>query len=249
MNVAVEVGEDRHPRLRLDAGDEARPAARHDHVEVAVEAGEHGAHGGAVARRHQADRRLGQAGGAQARHQAPVDQRGGAEALRTAAEHGGIAALEAQRAGIRRDARPALENDADDAERDSDALDAQAVGALDGRQHPADRIGQRGDGVEPGGERRDAALVEGKAVGEGAAAPSLGEVLGVGREDGGSGVAQARCGNAQRLGPGGVRRKRQRAAGSARLAPQRLHERADIGGRALPWFQLLHGSGTIFDSR
>ena len=41
MHDAFEMREDRHPRLGLDAGDEALAAARHDHVEIAVEPAEH----------------------------------------------------------------------------------------------------------------------------------------------------------------------------------------------------------------
>ena len=52
---AFEMREDRHPRLRLDAGDEALAAARHDDVEVAVEPGEHRPDGGAVPGRHELD--------------------------------------------------------------------------------------------------------------------------------------------------------------------------------------------------
>jgi len=60
---AFEMGEDRHARLVLHAGNEALAAARHDHVEIAVEPAQHFADGGAVGNRHQLDRRLGQAGG------------------------------------------------------------------------------------------------------------------------------------------------------------------------------------------
>ena len=52
----VEMGEDRDARLRLHARDEALAAARHDDVERAVEAGEHGPDRGTVARRHELDR-------------------------------------------------------------------------------------------------------------------------------------------------------------------------------------------------
>jgi len=56
MAVAVEMGEDRHTRLALDAGDEALAAARHDDIDGAAEPGEDFAHRGPVARRHKLDR-------------------------------------------------------------------------------------------------------------------------------------------------------------------------------------------------
>ena len=63
-----------------------------------------------------------------------------AEAVGAAAQDRGIAGLQAQRAGIGGDIGPALIDDADDAERHPDALDAHAVGAPPRRQHGADRI-------------------------------------------------------------------------------------------------------------
>ena len=62
---AFEMREHRHARLRLHARDQALAAARHDHVDRAVEAGEHHPDRGAVARRHERDRGLRQAGRAQ----------------------------------------------------------------------------------------------------------------------------------------------------------------------------------------
>ena len=76
VHVAVEMGEDRHARFVLHARDQALAAARHDDVDVAVEAGEHMADGGAVARRDQLDGGVGQAGGAQAFDQARREWRG-----------------------------------------------------------------------------------------------------------------------------------------------------------------------------
>ena len=70
---AFEMGEDRHARLVLHAGDEAFPAARHDDVDGAAEAGQHGADGGAVRHRHVLDRVLRQAGGLEAGDEAGMD--------------------------------------------------------------------------------------------------------------------------------------------------------------------------------
>ena len=58
---AVEMREDRHARLVLHARHEALAAARHDHVDVAVEARQHRADRRAVAGRHKVDR-VGRAG-------------------------------------------------------------------------------------------------------------------------------------------------------------------------------------------
>ena len=58
---AFEMGEHRHARFLLHARDQALAAARHDHVDGAVEAREHHPDRRAVARRHQLDRSLGQA--------------------------------------------------------------------------------------------------------------------------------------------------------------------------------------------
>ncbi len=57
---AFEMREYGHTRLGLDARHQALAAARYDHVDVAVEPREHHADRGAVARRHQRDRALGQ---------------------------------------------------------------------------------------------------------------------------------------------------------------------------------------------
>ena len=55
---AFEVREHRHARFRLHARDQALAAARHDHVDGAVEAGQHQPDRGAVARRARAGWRL-----------------------------------------------------------------------------------------------------------------------------------------------------------------------------------------------
>ena len=143
---ALEVGEDRHARLVLDAVDQALAAARHDHVDRAVEAGQHRADRGAVAGRHELDRRrpAGRRLG-QALDQAAVDRAGRAERVGAAAQDRGVAGLEAERAGVGGDVRAALVDDADDAERRAHALDVEAVRAVPGGDDRADRIGQGGD--------------------------------------------------------------------------------------------------------
>ena len=120
---ALQMREDRDARLLLHAGDEPFPAARHDHVDGAVEAAQHGADSGAVGGRHELDRVLRQAGRAKARCEAGMNGGGAAMRVRAAAQDDGVAGLEAEPAGIGGDVRPAFENDADDAERRADALD------------------------------------------------------------------------------------------------------------------------------
>ena len=117
MADALEMREDRHPRLLLHARDEALAAARHDHVDIAVEARQHGADRRAVAGRHELDRVRRQARLLQPLAHGLRDGQRGTEAVRAAAQDHGIAGLQAERAGIRRHVGAALEDDADDAER------------------------------------------------------------------------------------------------------------------------------------
>ena len=140
MADAFEMGEDRHPRLALHAPDQAFAAARNDHVEIAVEAVQHLADGGAVGGRHQLDGIFRQAGRLQPFDQAGMDGGGRIERIRAAAQDHRIAGLEAERAGIRRHVRPALIDDADDAERRAHALDMQAVRPVPCGDDLADRI-------------------------------------------------------------------------------------------------------------
>ena len=99
---------------------------------------------GAVARRHELDRVLRQAGSRRPCDQRSVDRARGAEALRAAAQDRGVAGLQAQRAGIGGDVGAALVDHADDAERRAHALDGQAVRPL-----PARRSRGRPDRAEP----------------------------------------------------------------------------------------------------
>ena len=57
MHDALEMREDRHARLTLNASDEAFAAARDDDVEIAPKPGEHFANGGAVLDGHTGYRR------------------------------------------------------------------------------------------------------------------------------------------------------------------------------------------------
>jgi hypothetical protein len=153
------------------------------------------------------------------------------KAVRPAAQHRRIAALEAQGAGVRGDVGPALVNHADDAERRRDAFDPQSVGPLEMRQNAPDRVGQRGDLLDPARHRLDPAFVERQPVDESRRQPpgvGGGQIAGVGGEDFVEALAQRSRGGDQRVC---LRRRRRIGEGSrglARLAADRAHRRPDI---------------------
>ena len=162
--VALQMSDDRHARFLLHALDQTAPAARHDDVDEVHHAREHVAHRGAVGRRHDLDRGLGQAGGAQSGDQACVNGAARVRAFRAAAQNHRVAGFQAQRACIGGDVRTALVNDTDYAERHAHALDAQAVGTRPGCDDDADRIGQRRDVFDAACHGRDAFLVERETI-------------------------------------------------------------------------------------
>ena len=123
MADAFEMREHRHARFRLHARDQAFSAARHDDIDIAVEAGEHHADSGAVAGRDKLDRGFGQAGLAQALLNAACMARL-VRRVGAAAQNGGVAGFQAERAGVGGHVGAALVNDADDAERHAYAFDA-----------------------------------------------------------------------------------------------------------------------------
>ena len=184
---ALEMGEDRHPRLRLHPRDEALAAARHDHVEGAVEAGQHGADGRAVAGRHQLNGVLRQAGLCEAVPHGVGENGRGPEAVRSGAQDRRVAGLDAQGARVGGHVGAALENDPDHPERGRHALDDEAVRTLEGGEPAADRVGQIGDALDGGGDRLDPAAIQHEPVEERprlASALRLGDVVGVGGENG-----------------------------------------------------------------
>ncbi len=146
------VREYRHPRFCLNARDQAFAAARHDDVDVAVEAGEHQADGRAVAGRDELNRRFRQAGSAQPFGQRRKNRAARTHAVGTAAQDRGVAGFQAQHAGVGGHIRPALINDADDAERHADTLDSHAVGPRPGFDDGANGILERAHDVDAGGD-------------------------------------------------------------------------------------------------
>ena len=99
---------------------------------------------------------LRQAGVLEALDQAGMDRLRGMQRIRAAAQDHGIAGLEAERAGIGGDVRPAFIDDADDAERRAHALDMQAVRAIPLGDDLADGIGSSAIGADAIGHAANA---------------------------------------------------------------------------------------------
>ncbi len=151
-----------------------------------------------------------------------------------------VACLEAQRAGIGGDVRPALVDHADHAERRAHALDPEAVRPLPGGRHLAHRVGQRGNGTDAFGHAGEPRPVERQPVHLRRGEPGLAavvQVLGVGGQDR-LGAALDRLGHrrecrvlALRAGDG------QRPLGRPGAPSQVLHEPR----RAVAFQRLQHG--------
>ena len=91
MHDAFKMREHRHARLVLHARDEALSAARHDHVNVAIETREHRPHGRAVAHGNQGDCFRRQAGGFEPRDETAVNDGRRAQTVGAAAQDRGVA--------------------------------------------------------------------------------------------------------------------------------------------------------------
>ncbi|MOA21586.1 hypothetical protein D3C78_1420860 [compost metagenome] len=106
--------------------------------------------------------------------------------IRAAAQDDGIARLEAQSTGVRRNIRAAFVDHADDAKRRTHALDLKPVGAIPGGNDFGDRIGQRRNRANTFGNTGDASIVERKPVNERSSktgALGCGQILPVGGKD------------------------------------------------------------------
>jgi len=241
---AFKMGKDRHPRFGLHPRHQASAAARHDDVDRTLEPRQHRAHSRAVAHGDGGDRRLGEADGAQAVHQAGMDEPGRMEALGAAAQDGDVARFQAQGAGVRGHGRTALVDDADDPERHGDALDGQAARRRQGGQNPAHRIGEGGNRLEAGRNIVDALGVEAQPVDEGCGRPAgrgLHDVTAVGRDDLVAAPAHGRGRHPKGFGAVGIRRKGQGPRGPTRLASKGRHDGRDVGLAAADELQLFHG--------
>ena len=103
-------------------------------------------------------------------------------------------------------------------------------------EHAADRVGQRGDVLEPLRDRFEPLRVEREAVeqrGADAAFPRRGEVVGIGGEDLVGPAAHRGRRTPQRLCPRLGRSQGQRRGGLARAPPDRGHRRGEIAARRL----------------
>ena len=223
--IAVEMGEHRHTRLGLHAGDEILPSARDDHVDRAREPLQHQPDRGAVAGRNELNRVPRQPGGPDAVDERRMNGPRRAEAVRAPAQDDGVAGLQAKRGGVGGDVRPALVNHADHAERRPHPLDSHPVGPVPGVDHGADGVLKTRNHVDAFGHRGDALLVEHQTIDEGGGRPAaarLGDVLGIGRKNCGCGRANGLPHRLERrvLVPGGGERK---------LARGRPRPAADIG--------------------
>ena len=217
----------RDGRDGLQRGLQALAAAREDEVDDAVlrrQLGELLA----PAAGDEADRAVGHAGGARGLGRDRGQHGVGVRRRRRAAQHDGVAGLQAQRGGVDRDVRPRLVDDRDDAERHAQHAHVEAVGQPLALDDLADRIGQRGDRARAGGDRGDAAGIERQAVEQRRAQAGGAAVLHVARVglDDLVGAGDQRVGDRlqRRVLRVGVEH-RERACGGARL-------QADLGDGA-----------------
>ncbi len=157
-----------------------------------------------------------------------------AKTVRAAAQHHRIAALEAERAGVRGHIRPALVDDADDSERRRHALDDEAIGTGVPRQHPPDRVGQGGDLLEPARDRLDPRRIERQPVDQGRA-QALGSRVRAIELISGQNFARALAQDSRGDGKRAVLPLRRRVGeltrSGARLHPDFAHRGANIGFR------------------
>jgi hypothetical protein len=165
-----------------------------------------------------------------------MDSRARSRALGAAAQDRGVAALQAQRRCVRRDVRPALVNDADDAERHAHARDLEAVRPLPLRDDLPDGIVERRYGLEARSSRLDAFVVERQSIdhrGGQAARLGVGDILGVGGEHRGSRLAQLARSVLEDAAFHGGRCLRQHGGSRARSAAELEHALAQVVGNGV----------------
>ena len=161
----------------------------------------------------------------------------GLEALLAAAQNAGVAAFQADHGAVDGDVGAGLVDDADDADRDPELAEVQAVGPGEILEDVTDGIGQGGDRADGLGEVLQAGGREGETVaGGGGEGGGLGggEILGVGGEERGmGGVDQAGEFEERGVfrGRRGRRQPERRGAGARREGGDELDE---IGGHGNP---------------
>jgi len=174
----------------------------------------------AVGDRHKLDGRGGQAGGGEAARERRGDGSVGTQRFRTAAEDHGVATLQAETGGIAGDVGTGLVDEADDAERDANLGNLDAVGLRPLAEKLTDGVGERSDLLQAVRARREAFRVEREAVNQrGGLTVGLGcgDIEGVGGKDLGLRGEQGVGHRHERGVDAGGRRGRQRARSGAGL--------------------------------
>ncbi|CDO34629.1 hypothetical protein SPHV1_170064 [Novosphingobium sp. KN65.2] len=217
---AIEMGEHRHAGVGLDPRDKALAAARHDHVDQAG-CGQHRADDGTVLRRHELDRRRGNADALQPLGHRGLNRAVGMQRLATATQQHGIAGAQAQGRGVGRHVGAAFIDDSDQADRDAYAAELQAVGPLGLLDHLPDGIGQGSDLVHGIGDTCKARRIEPQAI-EHRTGQALGftgcDVERIGFQNWRFRFPQGCSRSAQRLGLLGIAEPGKNALGGATLA-------------------------------
>ena len=231
---ALEVAQHGRFRLGLNAGDQALAAARDDQVDGPFQPREDGADGFTIRDGDQLDRVGGQARLRDGAGHDGGDGARGFQAVRAAAQDGGVARAQAQGGGVGGDVGPALVDDAQDADGGADTGDVQTVGGGPAGHLGADRIGLGGDGLDGDGHALDAGGGQGQAVDQGfgqARGAGVSDVAGVGGQDLGLGGAKTGGDARQGLGAGRRRRSAQGVGGGAGAAAHVQHQSGYVGHR------------------
>ena len=174
-----------HLRVADHRVDQARSAARDDHVDQAAGLDEVG-DGGPIGGRKQLDRVGGQVLADQRVAQHVDECLVGLRGRRAAAQQHGVTGLERQTESVDGDVGPALVDHADHAERNPLLAQMQPIGQGVAAQHLTDRVGQPRDLAQTGGDPVDALRVQRQPIehrGGCAGGPGGLEILGIGRKD------------------------------------------------------------------
>ncbi|KAF1858399.1 hypothetical protein Lal_00014910 [Lupinus albus] len=227
---AVQVLDHRDGGFLHQARDQALAAARDDDVHEFRHRDE-GADGGAVRRLDDLHPVLRQAGAAQAFGDERRERAVAVDGFRTAAQDGGVAALDAQAGRVDRHVRARFVDDADDAQRHAHAahLDARRA-ELEVRDF-ADRVGQRDDLAQAVDHRGDGLVGQRQAVQQRRFQAGGSRRFHVARVGGAEHVGVAFDGGRdqqQGLVAGGAVRARHAARGGAGLAAHCVHGLGDV---------------------
>ncbi len=234
---AVQVGEHRHPRLFLHPRDQALAAARHDQVDE-LGGFQQRAHRGAIGSRDQLHHIGGQPCGDDALHDGGMDGPVAFLRLAAAAQDHRIARAQAQSRGVSRHIGAAFIDDADHAQRHTHPAEFQPIGACDGVDHAAQRIGERRDllhALGGGGDARRVQLQPIEQRGRQAIGDRIVHVARIGRDDRRRLVPQCLRRASQRVGLLRIAGLRDGDGGAARACAHRRDQH--VGGLG----QVVHG--------